>query len=323
MLGLPYTHSGVLASALAMDKPMAKRVFASAGLRCPEGVETTLARLLAEPPLPPPFVVKPAAEGSSVGVVIVPDHDLRPLTDRNDVDPDCRLLVERYVAGRELTCAVLGDEPLAVTEIRPNDGFYDYRAKYTEGFASHLVPAPLSPDLYDEVMEAALRAHRVLGCRGVSRADFRLDPSQGDGGPLSAGGQHPARHDAAVAGARAGRLSRHRLSAIWSSAWWRGRDATREAPRPSRARPGAAGAGRRSGSGSCACGASAWSCWRCALVGSAPAAPSCARASAARWAARSAAQAWSPPRPRPASWSTRVYSEGRSLADERGARRDT
>ena len=181
MLGLPYTHSGVLASALAMDKPMAKRVFASAGLRCPEGVETTLERLLAEPPLPPPFVVKPAAEGSSVGVVIVPDHDLRPLTDRNDVDPDCRLLVERYVAGRELTCAVLGDEPLAVTEIRPNDGFYDYRAKYTEGFASHLVPAPLSPDLYEQVMEAALRAHRVLGCRGVSRADFRLDPSQGDG----------------------------------------------------------------------------------------------------------------------------------------------
>ena len=177
-LRLPYTHSGVLASALAMDKPMAKRVFASAGLRCPEGVETTLDRLLAGPPVPPPFVVKPAAEGSSVGVVIVPDHDLRPLTDRNDVDLDCRLLVERYVPGRELTCAVLGDEALAVTEIRPNQGFYDYRAKYTEGFASHLVPAPLSPELYEAVMDAALRAHRVLGCRGVSRADFRLDPAQ-------------------------------------------------------------------------------------------------------------------------------------------------
>ena len=176
-LRLPYTHSGVLASALAMDKPMAKRVFASAGLRCPEGVETTLDRLLANPP-ETPFVVKPAAEGSSVGVVIVPDDDLRPLTDRNDVDPDCRLLVERYVPGRELTCAVLGDEPLAVTEIRPNQGFYDYRAKYTEGFASHLVPAPLSPELYEAVMDTALKAHRVLGCRGVSRADFRLDPSQ-------------------------------------------------------------------------------------------------------------------------------------------------
>jgi D-alanine-D-alanine ligase len=182
LLAIPYTHSGVLASAVAMDKPMAKRVFASAGLRCPEGVETSLGRLLADPPLAPPFVVKPAAEGSSVGVAIVLDHDLRPLTDRNDVDPSCRLLVERYVPGRELTCAVLGDEPLAVTEIRPNDGFYDYRAKYTEGFASHLVPAPLSPDLYDQVMEAALTAHRVLGCRGVSRADFRLDPAQGAAG---------------------------------------------------------------------------------------------------------------------------------------------
>ncbi len=181
-LGLPYTHSGVLASALAMDKPMAKRVFASVGLRCAEGAETTLAQLLADPPLAPPFVVKPAAEGSSVGVVIVRDHDLRPLTDRNDVDPDCRLLVERYVPGRELTCAVLGEEPLAVTEIRPKDGFYDYRAKYTEGFANHLVPAPLSPDLYDMVMDAALRAHRVLGCRGVSRSDFRLDPATGDEG---------------------------------------------------------------------------------------------------------------------------------------------
>ena len=182
LLGIPYTHSGVLASALAMDKPMAKRVFASAGLRCPEGVETTLEAILAEPPVAPPFVVKPAAEGSSVGVVIVPDGDLRPLTDRNDIDPSCRLLVESYVPGHELTCAVLGDEPLAVTEIRPNDGFYDYRAKYTEGFASHLVPAPLSPALYERVLEQALAAHRVLGCRGVSRADFRYDPSRGEEG---------------------------------------------------------------------------------------------------------------------------------------------
>ncbi|MFO1071681.1 MAG: D-alanine--D-alanine ligase [Geminicoccaceae bacterium] len=182
LLGIPYTHSGVLASALAMDKPMAKRVFASAGLRCPDGVETSLADLLAAPPLDPPFVVKPAAEGSSVGVVIVPDRSLRPLTDRNDIDPATRLLVESYVPGRELTCAVLGEEALAVTEIRPNVGFYDYRAKYTEGFASHLVPAPLSPDLYEQVLETALAAHRALACRGVSRADFRLDPTQGEDG---------------------------------------------------------------------------------------------------------------------------------------------
>lgn len=179
VMGIPYTHSGVLASALAMDKPMAKRVFESVGLRCPEGVETSLERLLAEPPVAPPFVVKPAAEGSSVGVVIVPDGNLRPLTERNDLDPGTRLLVESFVPGRELTCAVLGEEALAVTEIRPMEGFYDYRAKYTEGRAEHLIPAPLSPDLYEAVLDAALTAHRVLGCRGVSRADFRFDPAHG------------------------------------------------------------------------------------------------------------------------------------------------
>ena len=182
LMGLPYTHSGVLASALAMDKPMAKRVLAQAGLRCPEGVETTLAALLDQPPIEPPYVVKPAAEGSSVGVIIVPDRHSRALTERNDLDPEARLLVESYVPGQELTCGVLGDEPLAVTEIRPNEGFYDYRAKYTEGYASHLVPAPLSPELYEQVMDWALRAHRALGCRGVSRADFRLDPERGADG---------------------------------------------------------------------------------------------------------------------------------------------
>jgi D-alanine-D-alanine ligase len=182
LMGLPYTHSGVLASALAMDKPMAKRVFAQAGLRCPEGVEIGLDELLRKPPFPAPYVVKPAAEGSSVGVVIVPDEESRALAERNDLDPGCRLLVERYVAGHELTCGILGEEPLAVTEIRPNEGFYDYRAKYTEGYASHLVPAPLSPELYELAMEWALRAHRALGCRGISRADFRLNPELGEEG---------------------------------------------------------------------------------------------------------------------------------------------
>jgi D-alanine-D-alanine ligase len=181
LLGIPYTHSGVLASALAMDKPMAKRAFATAGLRCPEGVEADLAAVLRDPPVEPPFVVKPAAEGSSVGVIIVPGPDLRPLEERDDLDLAQRVLVERFIPGRELTCGVLDDEPLAVTEIRPRDGFYDYRAKYTEGFADHLVPAPLPPGLYQEVMDWALRAHRVLGCRGVSRADFRYDPTAGEG----------------------------------------------------------------------------------------------------------------------------------------------
>lgn len=183
LLGIPYTHSGVLASALAMDKPMAKRIFAAAGLRCPEGVDTTLAAVLRDPPLAPPFVVKPAAEGSSIGVAIVRGSGLRPLRERNDQNPDQRVLVERFVPGRELTCGVLDDEPLAVTEIRPRqDGFYDYRAKYTEGFADHLVPAPLPEALYREVMDWARRAHRALGCRGVSRADFRYDPDHPDEG---------------------------------------------------------------------------------------------------------------------------------------------
>ena len=183
LLGIPYTHSGVLASALAMDKPMAKRVFRSAGLRCAEGVVTRLGRILDNGlPLPPPAVVKPAAEGSSVGVVILPSADLRPLTTRNDLDRGQEVLVERFVPGRELTCGVLGDAPLAVTEIRPRSGFYDYRAKYTEGFADHVVPAAIPAEITTLVMEWALAAHRLLGCRGVSRADFRWDEAQGEAG---------------------------------------------------------------------------------------------------------------------------------------------
>jgi D-alanine-D-alanine ligase len=182
LMGLPYSHSGVLASALAMDKPMAKIVLAAAGLRCPEGVEMRLGELEAGLPLPPPVVVKPAAEGSSVGVTILHDTDTRPLFERNDFDRDERMLVERYIRGRELTCAVMGDRPLAVTEIRPLDGFYDYRAKYTAGCAVHDVPARLPEPLYAKVLDWALRAHRALGCRGVSRADFRCDPDAGEDG---------------------------------------------------------------------------------------------------------------------------------------------
>jgi D-alanine-D-alanine ligase len=181
LMRLPYTHSGVLASALAMDKPLAKRVFASVGLRCVEGVESTLGALETGLPLPAPLVVKPAAEGSSVGVTILLDDDPRPLFARNDIDRSDRVLVERYIPGRELTCAVMDDRPLAVTEIRPRDGFYDYRAKYTEGLAVHDVPARLPETLYARVLDWALRAHRALGCRGVSRADFRFDPDEGDG----------------------------------------------------------------------------------------------------------------------------------------------
>lgn len=180
LMGIPYTHSGVLASAVAMDKPMAKMLFRSVGLRCPEGVETDLGTLERDGvPFPGPIVVKPAAEGSSVGVHIILDGDLDPLLTRNDVDRGQRLLVERYVPGHELTCAVLDGKALTVTEIAPNEGFYDYRAKYTDGCAVHLVPAPLPDAVMSKIMADAVAAHRVLGCRGVSRADFRFDPSEG------------------------------------------------------------------------------------------------------------------------------------------------
>jgi D-alanine-D-alanine ligase len=181
IMGIPYSHSGVLASSLAMNKAMAKRLFASAGLRCPEGHLTTVQALSnGWRPLDPPYVVKPNNEGSSVGVRIVRNRSERPI-DRNHWPFGPDVLVERYVAGRELTVAVLGERALTVTEIRPRQGFYDYHAKYTEHQAEHLIPAPLDPQIYERAMDAALAAHRALGCRGVSRADFRLDDDDPDG----------------------------------------------------------------------------------------------------------------------------------------------
>jgi D-alanine-D-alanine ligase len=181
IMAIPYTHSGLLASALAMNKAMAKRLFASAGLRCPESCLTTIEALRhGEPPLPAPYVVKPNQEGSSVGVRIVRDPG-EPAIDRNDWPYGSEVLVERYIPGRELTVGVLGDRPLAVTEIVHAHGFFDYHAKYTANEAQHLIPAPLSRELYELALEQALRAHRALGCRGVTRADFRLDPDDPDG----------------------------------------------------------------------------------------------------------------------------------------------
>jgi len=182
LIGVPYTHSGMLASALAMNKPVARALFAQAGLRVPEGLVTRLGSVLDAPPFPVPFVVKPPAEGSSVGVVVVRHADLRELRGRNDLDPASEVLVERYVPGRELTCAVLDGEALAVTEIAPREGFYDYRAKYTPGFAEHILPAPLPPAVERQVRAWSETAHRVLGCRCVSRADFRWDESAGEEG---------------------------------------------------------------------------------------------------------------------------------------------
>ncbi len=175
LMELPYTHSGMLASAVAMDKPLAKKVFAAAGLRCPEGAMVRSRELRENSPFALPFVVKPRDEGSSVGVVIVRQpEDLDRLAGGNG-----EVMVEPLVGDTELTCAILGDGPLAITEIRPTEGFYDYRAKYTEGVAKHLVPAPLDAAVYEAVMAASLKAHEALGCRGVSRADFRLDRERG------------------------------------------------------------------------------------------------------------------------------------------------
>jgi D-alanine-D-alanine ligase len=188
MLKIPYTHSGVLASAIAMDKPMAKKIFEAEGLSCPKGKTLTLEQLLAGgEPMKRPYVVKPAAEGSSVGVHIVMENDNRPISELVDDErkrpasihqPSMAYLVEEYIPGREITVAVLNDKSLGVTEIRPKNGFYDYTNKYTDGKSEHLCPAPLSKKEYDDVMQLALRAHRALGCRGLSRSDFRFDGKQ-------------------------------------------------------------------------------------------------------------------------------------------------
>lgn len=192
MLKIPYTHSGVLASALAMDKPMAKVVFEAAGLKCPKGVVISRADMKKGDPMKRPYVAKPAAEGSSVGVHIVLEGENRTLAQLVDSGQDtldkeqkkstahCPLptahwLIEEYIPGREITAAVLNDKALGVTEIRPKSGFYDYENKYTDGKTEHLCPAPLPKELYEEVMELALRAHKALGCRGLSRSDFRYD----------------------------------------------------------------------------------------------------------------------------------------------------
>ena len=195
IMGIPYTHSGVLASSLAMNKAMAKRLFASAGLRSPEGFLTTIEALRnGAPPMAPPYVIKPNNEGSSVGVQIVRTPEER-LLERNDWPFGPEVLVERYVPGRELTVAVLGDRPLTVTEIRPRHGFYDYHAKYTEQAADHLIPAPIPEALYRA--GAGRRAGGAPPARLSRRVAGRL-PARRDRArrAVPAGGEHPARHDA-------------------------------------------------------------------------------------------------------------------------------
>ncbi len=184
ILDIPYTHSGPLASALAMNKEAAKHVFAATGIPCAEGVVARREQIGQPSPLQPPFVVKPNREGSSVGVRIVQlgDNDDRLLAD--DFRYGDEVMVETYIPGRELSVAVMGDRALAVTEIVTDEGFYDYRAKYAPGGSRHVVPAPIHAEAYRDVLGHALRAHRALDCRGVSRADFRYDDTAGEPGRL-------------------------------------------------------------------------------------------------------------------------------------------
>jgi D-alanine-D-alanine ligase len=187
ILGIPYTHSGVLASALAMQKDVAKVVLHAAGVPVPEGTVASRFEVAKQHVLPPPYVVKPIAEGSSVGVFIVTaDHAHPPQElNREDWAFGDRVIVEKYIPGKELTCAVMGDQALGVIEIVPMLQFYDYEAKYAPGGSKHLLPAPVSSFVYQLARELALAAHRALGCRGVSRADFRYDDRvEGRGGLL-------------------------------------------------------------------------------------------------------------------------------------------
>ncbi|MET0314446.1 MAG: D-alanine--D-alanine ligase [Hansschlegelia sp.] len=186
VMGIPYTHSGVLSSSLAMHKQLAKTVMVAAGVAVPRGKVVTRSEAAKAHVLPPPYVLKPVDGGSSVGVLIVnADHEHPPqeLT-RDDWQHGELLLAENFVAGKELTCAVLNGEALDVIEILPSDGWYDFEAKYAKGGSKHVLPAQISPFVYQEVRKLALAAHNALGCRGVSRADFRFDDREGGTGEL-------------------------------------------------------------------------------------------------------------------------------------------
>ena len=177
IVGIPYSHSGVLASSLAMQKDMAKAVFSAAGVPVPEGIVAHRLEAAKSHLLQPPYVIKPIAEGSSVGVFVVTAEHAHPPQEltRDDWTYGDQVIVEKYIAGKELTCAIMGEQALGVIEIVPTVRFYDYEAKYAPGGSRHLLPAPVSPFVYQQVRELALGAHKALGCRGVSRADFRFD----------------------------------------------------------------------------------------------------------------------------------------------------
>ena len=175
-LGVPYTHSGVLASALAMDKEATKAAFRAEGLPVAESRLATKAEVMAAHVMPPPYVVKPYNEGSSVGVYIVPEGANQPPTLSDDM-PET-VMVEAFLPGRELTTTVMGERALTVTDI-VTSGWYDYDAKYKTGGSRHVVPAEIPTEIFEACLDYALRAHRALGCRGLTRTDFRWDETKG------------------------------------------------------------------------------------------------------------------------------------------------
>ncbi len=177
ILDIPYSHSGVLASALAMQKHYAKALFRAADVPVAEDRVVSRFEAAKSHVMAPPYVIKPVAEGSSVGVFIVTEAHANPPQElfREDWAFGETVMVERYIPGKELTCAVVGDRALDVIEIVPATRFYDYEAKYAAGGSRHLLPAPILPNVYQEVRRLSLAAHSALGCRGVSRADFRYD----------------------------------------------------------------------------------------------------------------------------------------------------
>ena len=183
-LGIPYTHSGVRASAMAMDKVAARALFVAAGLPVARGKVVDIAALEHADPMPLPYVIKPINEGSSVGVEIMREGGNR----RAEVAAGWRYgptaLVEEFIPGRELTVGVMGDEALEVTDITSANMFYDYEAKYADGGSRHVIPAEIHPDIYRQAKDVALAAHRALGCRGATRSDFRYDDTKGEPGRL-------------------------------------------------------------------------------------------------------------------------------------------
>ena len=183
LMGIPYTHSGLATSVIAIDKHLTKQVLMAAGIRMPGGGVIESKSVHDADPMPRPYVLKPVNEGSSVGVAIVTDSGNYGQPIGRDVPGPWskydQLMAEPFIAGRELTVAVLDDEALAVTELQAKTGFYDYDAKYTDGLTTHICPAELPADITQAALDMALKAHRLLGCRGASRSDFRFDDARG------------------------------------------------------------------------------------------------------------------------------------------------